>query len=138
MKQPPSDSGSRAERKPELEAKTSSGASASAATKPDPAPAPAPPLFSESTQVYSMVGTITDVKCGDAPQILITLKSQTIVMKLHADDLARLSIKSAGEAAAAKGATCSGLRGRNARVSYLFVTGKPWDAELQTVEFRNQ
>ena len=138
MKLPSPDSGPRIERKTEPESKTSSAASVPAAPKTDPAPAPVPPLFSASSQVYSMVGTITDVKCAEAPQILITLKSQTIVMKLHADDLARLSIKSAGEAAAAKGANCSSLRGRNARISYLFVTGKPWDAEMQSVEFRNQ
>src|SRR4029077_4707998 len=137
MKLPSPDSGPRIERKTEPESKTSSAASVPAAPKTDPAPAPVPPLFSESSQVYSMVGTITDVKCAEAPQILITLKSQTIVMKLHADNLAQLSIKSAGGAAAAKGANCSSLRGRNARISYLFVTGKPWDAEMQSVEFRN-
>jgi hypothetical protein len=85
-----------------------------------------------------MVGTISQVDCGRAPQIQVTLKSQTIVMKLHADDLAQLSIKPAGAAATSKGATCASLRGRIARISYLFVTGKPWDAEMQSVEFRNE
>lgn len=84
-----------------------------------------------------MVGTITDVKCTNAPQIQVTLKSQTIVMKLHADDFSQLSIKTSAEAAATKNANCSSLRGRSARISYLFVTGKPWDAEMQSVEFRN-
>jgi hypothetical protein len=84
-----------------------------------------------------MVGTITDVNCASAPQIQMTLKSQTIVMKLHANDLAQLSIKSSGAATASKGANCSTMRGRSARISYLFVSGKPWDAEIQTVEFRN-
>jgi hypothetical protein len=85
-----------------------------------------------------MVGTISDVKCTSAPQIQLTLKSQTIVMKLHADDLAKVSLKSGDSAAAAKAATCTSLRGRNARITYLFVTGKPWDAEMQTVEFRSE
>jgi hypothetical protein len=85
-----------------------------------------------------MVGTISQVDCARAPQIQVTLKSQTIVMKLHADDLTQLSVKSAGAAAASKGAICAGLRGRNARISYVFVTGKPWDAEMQSVEFRNE
>jgi hypothetical protein len=84
-----------------------------------------------------MVGTITDVNCASAPQLQLTLKSQMIVMKLHAADITQLSIKAAGAATAGKGASCSGLRGRNARISYLFVSGKPWDAEVQTVEFRN-
>jgi tetratricopeptide (TPR) repeat protein len=107
---------------------------------PAPAPAssgaPAPPLFSESKNVYSMVGTITDVNCASAPQVQVTLKSQTIVMKLHAESLEKLAIKLATAGTAAKGTTCASLRGRNARISYLFVEGKPWDAEMQTVEFR--
>jgi len=85
-----------------------------------------------------MVGTISDVNCSNAPQVLITLKSWTIVMKLHAEDLAKIFTKSAASAPAAKGPSCSSLRGRTARVSYLFVTGKAWDAEIQTVEFRSQ
>jgi len=28
-----------------------------------------------------MIGTITDVSCADAPQIQITLKAQTIIMR---------------------------------------------------------
>jgi hypothetical protein len=84
-----------------------------------------------------MVGTITDVNCSSAPQIQVTLKSQTIVMKLHAGDFSQLAIKSAGAAPAAKGTPCSSLRGRTARISYQFVSGKPWDAEIETVEFRN-
>jgi tetratricopeptide (TPR) repeat protein len=135
---PPSDSVEKIENKTEPQAKPATVPPASEPTKTQPAPAPVPPLFSESAQVYSMVGTITQVDCARAPQIQVTLKSQTLVMKLHADDFAQLSIKSAGAAAASKGATCPSLRGRNARVSYLFVTGKPWDAEMKSVEFRNE
>jgi Flp pilus assembly protein TadD len=135
---PTSDPDVKIEKKTEPQAKPSSTPSASEIPKTQPVPVPVPPLFSESSQVYSMVGTITQVDCGRAPQIQVTLKSQTIVMKLHADDLAQLSIKAAGATAASKGATCASLRGRNARVSYLFVTGKPWDAEMQSVEFRSE
>ena len=85
-----------------------------------------------------MVGTTTDVNCGSAPQVQVTLKSQMIVMKLHADSLEKLSIKSGAATAATKAPTCSSLRGRSARISYLFVSGKPWDAEMQTVEFQLQ
>ena len=133
------DAGLRIERKTEPESKPSSAPAAApvpAAPKTEPA-APAPPLFTPPPQVYSMVGTITDVKCTNAPQIQVTLKSQTIVMKLHADDFSQLSIKTAADAAATKNANCGSLRGRSARISYLFVTGKPWDAEMQSVEFRN-
>jgi hypothetical protein len=83
-----------------------------------------------------MVGTITDVNCASAPQVQVTLKSQNLVMKLHADSLDKVSIKAGTAAPAAKGTTCSSLRGRSARISYQFVTGKAWDAEMQTVEFR--
>jgi hypothetical protein len=85
-----------------------------------------------------MVGTITDVNCANAPQIQITMKSLTIVMKLHAVELAKVSFKSAGSDADVKGATCTSLRGRSARVSYVLVLNQPWDGELQEVEFRSQ
>jgi tetratricopeptide (TPR) repeat protein len=132
---PPSDSGPRIERKTEPEAKPSSTTAVSAAPKTDPAPAP--PLFSP-TKVYSMVGTITDVNCASPPQVQLTLKSLTIVMKLHASELAKVSIKSAGPDASAKSASCSSLRGRNVRISYVLVLDKSWDGEMQEVEFRNQ
>ena len=133
-----SDPGLRIERKTEPEAKPSTTSTSSSAPKTEPAPAPVPPLFSESSQVYSMVGIITNVNCTAAPQIQITLKSQTIAMKLHADNLEKVSIKSAGSGAPVKGATCSSLRGRSARISYQLVSQRAWDGEMQTVEFRNQ
>jgi tetratricopeptide (TPR) repeat protein len=134
----PSDSGLRIERKTEPEAKPSTTSTISAAPKPEPFPASPPPLFTASSTVYSMVGTITDVNCSGAPQIQVTLKSQTITMKLHSDNLEKVPIKSAGSAAAVKGATCSSLRGRTARISYLLVAEKAWDGEMQAVEFRTQ
>jgi tetratricopeptide (TPR) repeat protein len=133
---PPSDSGLRIERKTEPEAKPSTTTTAPPA--PKTAPASVPPLFAESSKVYSMLGTITDVNCASAPQIQVTLKAQTITMKLHADNLEKISIKSAGAAAAAKGTACASLRGRTARISYLLVSGRSWDGEMQEVEFRSQ
>jgi hypothetical protein len=133
---PTSDPGLRIERKTEPEAKPSATTTAPAA--PKAAPAPVPPLFAESSKVYSMMGTITDVNCAGAPQIQVTLKAQTITMKLHADNLEKVSIKSAGSAAASKSTTCASLRGRTARISYLLVSGRSWDGEMQEVEFRSQ
>jgi tetratricopeptide (TPR) repeat protein len=131
------DPGLRIERKTEPEAKPSTASTVSATPKIEAAPAPAAPLFSP-TKVYSMMGTITDVNCTNAPQILLTMKSLTIVMKLHAAELAKLSVKSAGSDAALKEASCSSLRGRSARVSYTLVLNQPWDGEMQEVEFRSQ
>ena len=85
-----------------------------------------------------MIGTITDVNCTSDPQVQLTLKSLTIVMKLHAAELGKVSIKSAAPEAAPKSASCSSLRGRSARISYVLVLDKPWDGEMQEVEFRNQ
>ncbi len=102
---------------------------------PAPAVAPSPPA---EARVYSMVGTITEVSCADAPQVRITLKAQTIVMRLHAADVAQLPIKSSGTDSLAKSAVCRGLRGRSARVSYLLVSDKQWDGEIQAVELRSQ
>ena len=95
-----SDSGLRIERKTEPEAKASTTSTVSAAPKTAPPPAPVPPLFAESSKVYSMVGTITEVNCASTPQIQVTLKSQTITMKLHADSLEKVSIKAAGSSGA--------------------------------------
>ena len=133
-----SDSGLRIERKTEPEAKPSTTSTVSAAQKTEPPPAPVPPLFAESSKVYSMVGTITDVNCASTPQIQVTLKSQTITMKLHAESLEKVSMKTAGSSGVTKGATCSSLRGRVARISYVLVPSKAWDGEMQVVEFRNQ
>ena len=114
-----------------------------AASKAESAPAPAAaappvaPLFSES-KIYSMVGTITEVTCTSASEIQLTLKSLTILMKLHAVDMAKLSVKSAGSDNSAKISSCSSLRGRSVRISYNLVLDKPWDGEMQEVEFRNQ
>ena len=85
-----------------------------------------------------MVGNITEVLCTGAPQIQVTLKAQTLVMHLHADDLGQIAIKSAGPSTPAKNATCNMLRGRTARVSYLLASDKPWDGEIQAIEFRSQ
>ncbi len=131
-----SDSGLRIERKTEPDDKPSATTASSAA--PPAAAAPVPPLFSAAPRVYSMVGTITDVICTSAPQIRITLKAQMLVMHLHADDLGKVSVKSAGSNTPVKNTSCSALRGRTARVSYLLASDKPWDGEIQAVEFRSQ
>ncbi len=135
-----SDSGLRIERKTEPDAKPAPTTTIAAAPKPEPPRAPVPPLFSssQSSTMYSMVGTIAEVNCASAPQVQVTLKSQTITMKLHADNLDKISFKAAGSAAPAKGTTCPGLRGRTARISYFLVPERPWDGEIQVVEFRGQ
>jgi tetratricopeptide (TPR) repeat protein len=115
-----------------------------ASPKSEPAPTPVPnaaappaaPLFSEA-KVYSMVGTITEVTCTSASEIQLTLKSLTILMKLHSVDLAKLPVRSAGSENSSKISSCSSLRGRNVRISYNLVLDKPWDGEMQELEFRN-
>jgi tetratricopeptide (TPR) repeat protein len=99
-----------------------------------PAVLPAP----AQTSVYSMVGTISEVNCADSPQIQFTLKAQTIVMHLHAADVAQIAIKSSEGKSLAKNATCIGLRGRSARVSYRLVPDKSWDGEIQSIELRKE
>jgi len=129
----------RIERKPEpppptpIPVTTAEPATVSAA----PSEASAPPVFSE-TRTYSMLGTITDVNCASAPQVQITLKSLTILMKLHAEDLAKVPIKTSGSETQAKSFSCASLRGRSVRVSYSLVLDKAWDGEMQSVELRTQ
>jgi tetratricopeptide (TPR) repeat protein len=127
---PPADT-LRIERKTEPE--QPAAASSPPRTEPNP---PLPPVAAPSTRVYSMVGTITDVICTSAPQVLITLKAQTIVMHLHAGDLGQVAIKSSSSNVPAKSTNCASLRGRSARVSYLLVSDQKWDGEMQAVEFR--
>jgi tetratricopeptide (TPR) repeat protein len=105
-------------------------------TREETYPEPPPPAPVQSSRIYSMVGTISEVSCTDSPQIQITLKALTIVMHLHAADVAKLAIKTSGSGSLAKNAVCTGLRGRNVRVSYLLVPDKTWDGEIQSIEFR--
>jgi tetratricopeptide (TPR) repeat protein len=97
----------------------------------------APPQADPQSHVYSMVGTITEVNCADTPQVRIILKAQTLVMHLHGANFAQLAIKPAGTSSLAK-TSCASLRGRSARISYLLVSGKEWDGEIQAVELRDQ
>ena len=108
-----------------------------AAPVPSSSPAAASNPTPSEARVYSMVGTITEVSCTDTPQIQITLKAQTIVMHLHAENTAQLMIKPSSAISSAKTSACPGLRGRNARVSYLLVPDKKWDGEIQAVELRD-
>jgi tetratricopeptide (TPR) repeat protein len=98
----------------------------------------APPVPSANLRVYSMVGTITEATCADAPRLLITLKSQMIVMRLHSDDIGQIAYSGSGEHRAANNASCASLRGRQARVSYRLTSGKKWDGEIEAIEFRNE
>jgi len=117
------------ERKTEPDEKPA--AAASSRTGEVEAPAP----VETNSHVYSMVGTISDVNCSESPQVRVTLKAQTIIMHLHAADIAHLILKTAGSGSLSK-VSCAALRGRSARVSYLLVSGKEWDGEMQAVEFR--
>jgi tetratricopeptide (TPR) repeat protein len=123
------------ERKTEQEVRPAEGP---ASRTRDETTAPAPPPAPAQARIYSMVGTITEVNCTDAPQIQITMTAQTIVMHLHAADVAQLTVKSSGANSLAKSAVCAGLRGRSARVSYQLVPDKKWDGEIQSVELRSQ
>jgi len=88
-------------------------------------------------RAYSMVGTITEVNCGPAPQLRITLQARSIVMHLHSGDFSHVAIGSAGANAGGKAGGCAALRGRNARVSYQLVGEKDWDGEVVSIEFRD-
>ena len=132
---PASGGGLRIERKTEPEDKPSTTIPSPSRTEPLPS---APPVVATS-QVYSMIGTISDVNCATPPQVTMTLRAQTLAMHLHAYDLAKIAFPSAGAdgaGAAGKNTTCTALRGRNARVSYTLSSGKTWDGEIQIVEFR--
>jgi tetratricopeptide (TPR) repeat protein len=147
----------RIERKTEPEDKPATTVPPTSRTEPAPPPVP----VVASTQVYSMIGTMADVNCSFAPQVTITLKAQMLTMHLHAYDLTKIPIPSSGgsagtsagasgnlggTASGSAGATsggatgkapaCGALRGRNARISYTLSSGKTWDGEIQSMEFR--
>ena len=134
----PADQQVRVGQKIETDDRPAETASSSTRETAPPPPAPAAlPVAPAEARVYSMIGTITDVSCADAPQVQITLKAQTIIMRLHAADASHLTIKPSGTGSPAKNAVCPVLRGRSARVTYQLVSEKKWDGEIQTVELRD-
>lgn len=138
---PTADSMPKLERRTEPEPKPAAAGPAPVAPKTEAASASsAAPSATTSVyaRVYSMVGMVSDVTCSLPPQILLTLKSMTIALKLHADNLDKVSIKSADSAVPGKENFCAQLRGRSARISYHLVSDKAWDAEIQDIELRGQ
>ena len=135
-----SDSMPRLERRTDPnDAKPAPAPSVSEASRTEPAvppPAPSTPATSVYARLYSMIGTISEVSCAITPQIELTLKSMTIALKLHADNLEKISVKADGSAPPPKEKFCAGLRGRTARISYLLVSDNAWDGEIQDVELR--
>jgi hypothetical protein len=67
----------------------------------------------------------------------MTLKAQTIVMRLHSGDFSHVAMKSAGANSGIKNVGCASLRGKSARVSYQLVGEKDWDGEVVSIEFRD-
>jgi Tfp pilus assembly protein PilF len=98
--------------------------------------APASPAA--TSQTYSMMGTISAVRCSDPPQMLLTLTAGSLVMRLHASDLAQLIVKSAGSNAFEKDTPCERFGGQSARISYQLTPGQAWDGEIRLVEFRGE
>lgn len=136
---PTADSMPKLERRTEPEPKPAAAGPAPVAPKTEAASASsAAPSATTSVyaRVYSMVGMVSDVTCSLPPQILLTLKSMTIALKLHADNLDKVSIKSADSAVPGKENFCAQLRGRSARISYHLVSDKAWDGEIQDIELR--
>jgi hypothetical protein len=101
-------------------------------------PAAAAPGFANSGFSYSMTGTISAASCTSGPQALITLQAGTIVMRLHAEDLSKIEVKAeVGNAMAAK-TSCVQFVGMKARIAYHLASQKPWDGEIQKIDFLNQ
>jgi hypothetical protein len=59
-------------------------------------------------------------------------------MHLHSADFANLAVTAPGGKTPTKITACSGLRGRNARISYLLAAQKGWDGEIQSIELRTE
>jgi hypothetical protein len=85
-----------------------------------------------------MVGVISEVNCAQPPQVVLTLKAQTLSMHLHAADFAQLAVTASTGKTPPKITACSGLRGRSARISYLLAAKKGWDGEIQSIELRTE
>jgi tetratricopeptide (TPR) repeat protein len=138
---PPADSMPKLEHRTEPDPKPAATPAAPAPVAPktetaSASPAAPPATTSVYARVYSMVGTVSEVTCSLPPQILLTLKSLTIALKLHADNLDKLSIKALDSGVPGKENFCPQLRGRSARISYHLVPDKEWDGEIQDIELR--
>jgi tetratricopeptide (TPR) repeat protein len=99
--------------------------------------ASAVPQSVNSTTLYSMSGTISAVNCNSAPEVLLTLKSLGIVMRLHGADAEKLTTQAPGARSPLKGPICTSLGGKNARIGYRLTSGKQWDGEIQSIELRD-
>jgi len=85
-----------------------------------------------------MVGTVSHVDCAEFPQLILKLEAGGIAMRLHAGDFKTVAIKPSTANVPSSKASCGGLQGRRARVSYQLDSQKSWDGEIQSVEFVNQ
>jgi tetratricopeptide (TPR) repeat protein len=84
---------------------------------------------SKPSPVYSMLGTIGNVNCGDGKEIQVTLQFGSIAMKLHAEDISQLTSTPTSD-------FCSRLNGKKAHIVYFLVTGKSWDGEIASIEMQ--
>ena len=85
---------------------------------------------------YSMIGTVTAVKCSHPPDVQITLQAGAIVMRLHAANFAKLELKRDEKSASAARLSCAQLQGEKALARYRLVTGKSWDGEISSMELQ--
>jgi len=115
--------------------------SAVAATEdPEPASTSSSPAAESpiSPHPYSMIGTIATVNCAEAPQIQLTLQSQTIVMHLHAVDFTKIDLHPEPGNSSAVKPSCLQLRGKSARISYSLVSNKLWDGEISAIDLKSR
>jgi Tfp pilus assembly protein PilF len=94
--------------------------------------AAAVPATPAAARTYSMIGNVSNLDCGSAPQVTLTLSLGGVDMKLHAADISKVDFL--GPAGApVRAMACSQLRGITARMQYTLISGGAYDGEIRTV-----
>jgi tetratricopeptide (TPR) repeat protein len=78
-------------------------------------------------------GQITELVCGHAPEVILTLTTETSSLLLHASDITKISIQDHAKASDATQLPCSKWRDRRARVSYQAAPSRMTQGEIETI-----
>jgi tetratricopeptide (TPR) repeat protein len=78
-------------------------------------------------------GQITELVCGHAPEVILTLTTESGSLFLHASDIAKISIQDGAKASDATQLPCSKWRDRRVKVSYQAASSQRSQGEIETI-----
>jgi tetratricopeptide (TPR) repeat protein len=81
-------------------------------------------------------GQITELLCGHAPEVLLTLKTDTHSLLLHVADIEKISILDGAKASDAAHLPCSAWKDRRAIVDYRAVSSGMAKGEVESISLQ--